>query len=97
MKCPACEKTISWKYIGQYTNWYFKRLINECPHCQLKLIFIKAPLRIFNISTLLIFSAAINYFLINIEWFSEVTGVLGLLFITYSLNLKKLKIARISR
>lgn len=97
MNCPACNKTISWKYIGQYTNWCFKRLINDCPHCQLKLIFVKAPLRIFNLGTLLIFSAALNYFLLNIEWFSEITSVVGSLCIIYSLTLKKLKVARVSR
>lgn len=97
MNCPACNKAISWKYIGRYTNWFFKRLINDCPHCHLQLIFIKIPLRLFNVGTLLMFTALLNYLSFDIQWFSEISAFFGLLCVTYSLSVKKLKVARISR
>jgi hypothetical protein len=97
MRCPACKNKISWRSISTYTNWYFKRLIDDCPHCHLKLIFVKGPIRTLNVAVLLLFGCIISYFLFSDAFISGGLGVLALCCFLYVSAQEKLKVARVSR
>jgi hypothetical protein len=97
MQCPSCKEKISWSMIGRYTNWYFKRLIDDCPHCHLKLILIKLPLRTLNLAMILILSSGVSFLLFGSSMLSGALALLSLSCILYVATANKLKVARVSR
>jgi endogenous inhibitor of DNA gyrase (YacG/DUF329 family) len=101
MNCPSCSHKISWKKISLFTNFYTKRLKGDCPACGTKLIFIKWPIRLFNIASLLLTAglASLNIEAIEVfeqeaqisTWLLTFSGIFYLLVA----KSKKLKVAKI--
>ena len=97
MQCPSCNEKIAWSLIGRYTNWYFKRLIDDCPHCHLKLILIKLPLRTLNFAMLMLLSSGASFLLFASSRLSAALALLSLSCFLYAALANKLKVARVSR
>jgi len=97
MICPACKNKISWLSIGKYTNWFFKRLIDDCPHCHLKIILIKTPLRVMNLGLIFLVGSLFSSLFLTVSYLTVLlfSTALGCFFYTCVAN--KLKVARISR
>jgi len=97
MKCPACKNKISWLSIGKYTNLFFKRLIDDCPHCHLKIILIKVPLRVMNVGLLCLVGALFSSLFLTESYLTSLLFTTALACFLYTGVANKLKVARISR
>ena len=98
MKCPSCNKSISWIQKWRFTKGFCSRKVAECPKCGIGLIWSKLPHRLINFGALCIIlgSSSVLFFPVKIagdyDLFSLCT-ILAFVTITPGVLLLKLEVA----